>query len=135
MPPPTKLPHTVAESLRFKPHEPSPLVKARTHEKKAEVLRDDDDASPLLLWIGDWPGGQQLTGLMQPSKVGQVIGLHFFNFSSPSPLGTFARRQKNPPGCFDFGGRILFCCGLGKSRWIDIERHQRQEEASQCKNT
>ncbi|MBI1946072.1 MAG: hypothetical protein HYS27_10270 [Deltaproteobacteria bacterium] len=37
----SKLPHTVPESLRLKKPDPGPLVKARTHEKKAEELRTD----------------------------------------------------------------------------------------------
>lgn len=43
-----KLPHTVPESLRLKKPDPGPLVKARTHERKAEGLRGErkeaDDA-------------------------------------------------------------------------------------------
>ncbi|MCP4502031.1 MAG: hypothetical protein GY822_18900 [Deltaproteobacteria bacterium] len=35
----TRLPRTIAESLKFKEKEHSPLVKVRTHEKKAERLR------------------------------------------------------------------------------------------------
>ena len=38
-----KLPQTVAESLRLKKPEPSLLVKARTHEAKAEKLRQQDE--------------------------------------------------------------------------------------------
>lgn len=38
-----KLPQTVADSLKLKPAEPSVLVKARTHESKAEKLRQQDD--------------------------------------------------------------------------------------------
>lgn len=37
----SKLPHTVPESLRLKKPDPGPLVKARTHERKAEQLRTD----------------------------------------------------------------------------------------------
>jgi hypothetical protein len=37
----SKLPRTFPESLKLKPHDPSALVKARTHEKKAEKLRDE----------------------------------------------------------------------------------------------
>lgn len=36
-----KLPYTVPESLRLKKPDPGPLVKARTHERKAETLRSD----------------------------------------------------------------------------------------------
>lgn len=36
-----KLPYTVPESLRLKKPDPGPLVKARTHERKAEGLRSD----------------------------------------------------------------------------------------------
>jgi hypothetical protein len=36
-----KLPHTVPESLKIKKPDPGPLVKARTHEKKAEKLREE----------------------------------------------------------------------------------------------
>ncbi len=36
----SKLPRTIAQSLQFKPHAPSTLVKARTHERKAEDLRE-----------------------------------------------------------------------------------------------
>ncbi|HEY1098491.1 MAG TPA: hypothetical protein VGF99_06170 [Myxococcota bacterium] len=47
MPPPpkfqSKLPPSIAESLKLKPHEPSVLVKARTHEAKAEKLRQQDE--------------------------------------------------------------------------------------------
>lgn len=40
----TRLPRSVPESLRYKPKEPpSPLVKARTHERKAEKIRDDEE--------------------------------------------------------------------------------------------
>lgn len=40
----TRLPRSVPQSLRYKPkEEPSPLVKARTHERKAEKIRDDDE--------------------------------------------------------------------------------------------
>jgi hypothetical protein len=40
----TRLPKSYPQSLRFKPkEEPSPLVKARTHERKAEKIRDDDE--------------------------------------------------------------------------------------------
>jgi len=35
----TRLPRTVAESLKFKEKQHSPLVKARTHDKKADRLR------------------------------------------------------------------------------------------------
>jgi len=38
-----KLPQTVAESLKLKKPEPSVLVKARTHEAKAEKLRQQED--------------------------------------------------------------------------------------------
>lgn len=37
----SKLPRTFPESLKLKPHAPTPLVKARTHERKAEQLRQD----------------------------------------------------------------------------------------------
>ncbi len=40
-----KLPQTVAESLKLKPHEPSVLVKARTHEAKAEKLRHQEEVA------------------------------------------------------------------------------------------
>lgn len=36
-----KLPHTVPDSLKIVKPDPGPLVKARTHEKKAEKLRDE----------------------------------------------------------------------------------------------
>ena len=36
-----KLPRTVPQSLRIVKPDPGPLVKARTHEKKAEALRDE----------------------------------------------------------------------------------------------
>lgn len=39
-----KLPHSVPESLKLKAPEHSPLVKAKAHERKAEKLRDDEDA-------------------------------------------------------------------------------------------
>lgn len=42
----TRLPYTVPESLKIVTPEPSPLAKARVHERKAEELRKDDD-SPL----------------------------------------------------------------------------------------
>ncbi len=38
-----KLPQSVAESLKLRKPEPSVLVKARTHESKAEKLRQQDD--------------------------------------------------------------------------------------------
>jgi len=40
-----KLPQTVAESLKLKPPEPSVLVKARTHEVKAEKLRQQEEVA------------------------------------------------------------------------------------------
>lgn len=40
------LPHSVPESLKLVPKEHSPLVKAKTHERKAEKLRDDESAPP-----------------------------------------------------------------------------------------
>ena len=47
MPPPpkfqSKLPPSIAESLKFVKPEPSVLVKARTHEAKAEKLRQQDE--------------------------------------------------------------------------------------------
>jgi hypothetical protein len=58
-----KLPHTVPESLRLKPPEHSPLVKARTHEKKAEALRteareaakgEDEGPRPHLEFLERW---------------------------------------------------------------------------------
>ena len=36
-----KLPHTVPKSLQIVKPDPGPLVKARTHEKKAEAIRDE----------------------------------------------------------------------------------------------
>lgn len=36
-----KLPRTVPESLQIQKPDPGPLVKARTHERKAEALRDE----------------------------------------------------------------------------------------------
>lgn len=36
-----KLPRTVPESLKIQKADPGPLVKARTHERKAEALRDE----------------------------------------------------------------------------------------------
>ena len=36
-----KLPHTVPESLKIVKPDVGPLVKARTHERKAELLRDE----------------------------------------------------------------------------------------------
>jgi hypothetical protein len=36
-----KLPYTVPESLKLKKADPGPLVKARTHERKAETLRTE----------------------------------------------------------------------------------------------
>ena len=36
-----KLPHTVPESLKIVKPDPGPLVKARTHERKAEQIRDE----------------------------------------------------------------------------------------------
>lgn len=46
MPPFTpKLPPSVAESLKLKKPEPSVLVKARTHEAKAEKLRQQDEVA------------------------------------------------------------------------------------------
>ena len=74
MPPPTKLPHTVAESLRFKPHEPSPLVKARTHEKKAEVLREDDDASPHLEYLERWRALEHAVATVEKSARHEYAG-------------------------------------------------------------
>ncbi len=41
----SKLPQTVAESLKLKKPEPSLLVKARTHESKAEKLRQQDEVA------------------------------------------------------------------------------------------
>src|SRR5688572_26893121 len=38
-----KLPQTTPESLKLKKPEPSVLVKARTHESKAEKLRKQED--------------------------------------------------------------------------------------------
>lgn len=46
-----KLPHSVPESLKLKPKEHSPLVKAKAHEHKAEKLRDDEDASAHLEYL------------------------------------------------------------------------------------
>lgn len=44
-----KLPHTVPESLRIKKPDPGPLVKARTHERKAEELRTERKTADLAL--------------------------------------------------------------------------------------
>lgn len=44
-----KLPHTVPESLRIKKPDPGPLVKARTHERKAEALRTERKTADLAL--------------------------------------------------------------------------------------
>ena len=49
-----KLPHTVPESLKIVKPDPGPLVKARTHERKAEVLRKDDEARPHLEFLERW---------------------------------------------------------------------------------
>ncbi len=46
-----KLPHSVPESLKLKPVEHSPLVKAKTHEHKAEKLRKDEDSSAHLEYL------------------------------------------------------------------------------------
>ena len=40
-----KLPQTVADSLKLKKPEPSLLVKARTHEAKAEALRQQEEVA------------------------------------------------------------------------------------------
>ncbi|MCC7111087.1 MAG: hypothetical protein IT382_17470, partial [Deltaproteobacteria bacterium] len=40
-----KLPYTVPQSLQLKKADPGPLVKARTHERKAEGLRQDRKAA------------------------------------------------------------------------------------------
>ncbi len=40
-----KLPQTVADSLKLKKPEPSVLVKARTHESKAEKLREQEETA------------------------------------------------------------------------------------------
>lgn len=43
----TRLPKSYPQSLRYKPkEEPSPLVKARTHERKAEKIKDDEAGLP-----------------------------------------------------------------------------------------
>lgn len=40
----TRLPKSYPQSLRYKPkEEPSALVKARTHERKADKIKDDDE--------------------------------------------------------------------------------------------
>lgn len=44
-----KLPHTVPESLRLTKPDPGPLVKARTHERKAEELRTGRKEADLAL--------------------------------------------------------------------------------------
>ncbi len=49
-----KLPHTVPESLKIVKPDPGPLVKARTHEKKAEVLRKDEEQKPHLEYLERW---------------------------------------------------------------------------------
>lgn len=45
------LPHSVPESLKLVQKEHSPLVKAKTHERKAEKLRDDEQASAHLEYL------------------------------------------------------------------------------------
>jgi hypothetical protein len=51
----TRLPKSIPQSLRYKPkEEPSDLVKARTHDRKADKLRDDDDAPPHLQYLERW---------------------------------------------------------------------------------
>ena len=50
----TRLPKSVAASLKFKKQEVSPLAKARVHERKAEKLRKDDEKKPYLEFIERW---------------------------------------------------------------------------------
>jgi hypothetical protein len=51
----TRLPKSYPKSLKYAPkEEPSPLVKAKTHERKADELRDDDDAAPHLEYLERW---------------------------------------------------------------------------------
>ena len=56
-----KLPHTVPKSLQIVKPDPGPLVKARTHERKAEKLRDEtrraddgDEPRPHLEFLERW---------------------------------------------------------------------------------
>lgn len=50
----TRLPKTFPESLRIKREEPTPLVKARVHERKAERIRDDDEGKGHLEVLERW---------------------------------------------------------------------------------
>jgi hypothetical protein len=56
----TRLPKTYPKSLKYVPkEEPGPLVKARTHERKAEKMRDDDDVAPHLEYLERWKALEQ----------------------------------------------------------------------------
>lgn len=50
----TRLPKTFPESLKLKREEPTPLVKARVHERKAEKIRDDDEGKAHLELLERW---------------------------------------------------------------------------------
>lgn len=51
----TRLPRSLPKSLRYAPKEPpSPLAKARVHERRAEKIRDDDEGKPHLQFLERW---------------------------------------------------------------------------------
>jgi hypothetical protein len=56
----TRLPKSYPKSLRYTPkEEPSPLVKAKTHERKADEMRDDDTVAPHLEYLERWRALEQ----------------------------------------------------------------------------
>ena len=56
----TRLPKSYPQSLKYAPKEPpSPLVKARTHDGKADALKKDDDAAPHLEFLERWSALEQ----------------------------------------------------------------------------
>lgn len=59
----TRLPRTVPKSLRYAPkEEPSPLVKARTHERKAEKERDAEEGKLHLEYLERWRALEHAVG-------------------------------------------------------------------------
>ena len=71
----SKLPHTVPKSLQLKPHDPGPLVKARTHDRKAERLRQDDDAKANLEYLERWRALEHAVTTVEKKAQHEFAGL------------------------------------------------------------